>query len=151
MDLSENVQMYLVTIYRITEDGGRARTKDVADGWNVSPSSATEMIQKLADMGYVHHEPYHGVELTEAGARVGRAITRKRRLVESFLRGVVKMKEPDLTESACAMEHVLPPAFERWMCGELGHPVASPSGKPIPPGPCCPLRADPDHGAKIAQ
>ncbi len=146
MALSENVQMYLVTIYRITEShGGRARTKDVADMWNVSPSSATEMIRKLADMGYVIHEPYHGVELTEKGAEVGRAITRKRRLVEAFLADVVGMEEPDLTESACELEHVLPAPLEAWMCESLHHPVKSPSGDAIPPGPCCPIPDDADE------
>jgi DtxR family Mn-dependent transcriptional regulator len=142
--LSENVEMYLETIYVLTEKGGRARTTDVAIGWDVVPSSATEMIQRLAAGGYLDHEPYHGVALTERGRALAEGVVRKHRLLEVFLTKTVGMKAGKKTSDyACEMEHVLPAEVERWMCETLGHPRTNPAGEPIPPGECCAKKSKP--------
>lgn len=135
--LSENVEMYLETIYRLTEHGGKGRTRDIAHGWNVSPSSATEMVKRLADLGYLRHEPYHGVVLTPKGEAIGRDITRKHRLLEVLLVKEVGMSLEKAGRFACEMEHVIPGEFEAWVCARLKHPRKSPGGEPIPPGDCC--------------
>src|SRR5207244_10136171 len=80
--LSENVEMYLETIYVLTEGGAVARTKDIAAEWKVSQPSATEMVQKLAAAGFLHYEPYKGASLTQEGMRIGRDVIRKHRLLE---------------------------------------------------------------------
>ena len=136
--LSENVEMYLETIYVLTEQGGRARTTDIARDWKVVPSSATEMVQRLAEKGDLKHEPYHGVELTAKGHRVAEAVVRKHRLLEVLLTREVGLTPERASEDACEMEHTLPDEVERWICGFLGHPRDAPDGKPIPRGPCCP-------------
>lgn len=136
--LSENVEMYLETIYVLTEGGAVARTKDIAAEWEVSQPSATEMVQKLAAHGYLHYEPYKGASLTPEGLAIGRAVIRKHRLLERFLVDVVGVEAAQAEESACEMEHVVPPAMEAWVCAQLGHPSRSLAGEPIPPGDCCP-------------
>lgn len=136
--LSENVEMYLETIYVLTEAGAVARTKDIAAEWHVSQPSATEMVQKLAGQGYLHYEPYKGASLTPEGLRIGRSVIRKHRLLERFLVDVVGVDAKEAEESACEMEHVLPLQMEAWVCELLGHPAESRDKKPIPPGECCP-------------
>lgn len=130
--------MYLETIYVLTEKGALARTKDIAAEWKVSQPSATEMVQKLAAQGYLHYEPYKGASLTTDGMEIGRGVIRKHRLLELFLTDIVGVPAADAEEDACAMEHVIPPAMEAWVCELLGHPRASKKGEPIPAGPCCP-------------
>lgn len=130
--------MYLKNIYMLTEHGGRARTTDIAAGWQVAPSSATEMIRRLAERGFVHHEPYRGVELTDEGRRRALRIIRKNRLLEVFLTREVDLGGEDAYDAACEMEHALPDSVEVWMCTRLGHPTENPKGEPIPPGRCCP-------------
>ncbi|HLE96603.1 MAG TPA: metal-dependent transcriptional regulator [Candidatus Thermoplasmatota archaeon] len=137
--LSENVEMYLETIYVLTEKGGRARNTDIARDWRVAPSSATEMVQRLAEKGYVRHEPYHGVELTPKGHRIAEGVVRKHRLLEVLLTREVGLGQAKASEYACEMEHTLPDEAEEWICGFLGHPRESPGGDPIPRGECCPL------------
>lgn len=136
--LSENVEMYLETIYVLTEGGSVARTKDIAAEWKVSQPSATEMVQKLAAAGYLHYEPYKGATLTSDGLAIGRAVIRKHRLLERFLVDVVGQSKARAADDACTMEHVIPPALEAWVCAQLGHPKTSLAGEPIPPGDCCP-------------
>lgn len=135
--LSENVEMYLETIYVLTETGSVARTKDIANDWHVSQPSATEMVQKLAAQGYVHYEPYRGVTLTGQGLEIGRAVIRKHRLLERFLVEIVGVAREEAEDAACHMEHVIPPQMEAWVCTLLDHPATSLKGDPIPPGPCC--------------
>ena len=98
--LSENVEMYLETIYVLTEGGALARTRDIAQEWHVSPPSATEMVQKLAAAGYLHYEPYHGASLTPSGSVIGRAVIRKHRLLERFLVDVVGGPRGEAAEPA---------------------------------------------------
>jgi len=136
--LSENVEMYLETIYVLTEGGTVARTKDIAADWKVSQPSATEMVQKLAAAGYLHYEPYKGASLTPEGLAIGRAVIRKHRLLERFLVDVVGQPHKRAAEDACTMEHVISPELEAWVCAQLGHPDKSLNGEPIPPGDCCP-------------
>jgi len=136
--LSENVEMYLETIYVLTEAGALARTRDIAAEWKVSQPSATEMVQKLAAQGYLHYEPYKGASLTSEGMEIGRAVIRKHRLLERFLVEVVKVPAHEAEDAGCKMEHVIPPQLEAWVCELLGHPTTSVRGAPIPAGPCCP-------------
>jgi DtxR family Mn-dependent transcriptional regulator len=136
--LSENVEMYLETIFVLTESGAVARTKDIASEWRVSQPSATEMVQKLAAQGFLRYEPYRGASLTPEGLAIGRAVIRKHRLLERFLVEVVGEPRERAADDACAMEHVVPPELERWVCERLGHPRASLDGAAIPPGDCCP-------------
>ncbi|MEA3200187.1 MAG: DtxR family transcriptional regulator, Mn-dependent transcriptional regulator [Thermoplasmata archaeon] len=138
--LSENVEMYLETIYVLTEQGELARTRDIAHEWKVSPPSATEMVQKLAAAGFVHYEPYRGASLSPSGLAIGRGVIRKHRLLERFLVDVVGVPADQAEDPACSMEHAIPPAMERWVCELLGHPATGVDGKPIPAGACCPPR-----------
>lgn len=135
--LSENVEMYLETIYVLTEGGALARTRDIAAEWKVSAPSATEMVQKLASQGYLHYEPYKGASLTPQGLEIGRGVIRKHRLLERFLVDIVKVPTEDAEDAACKLEHVIPLPLEAWVCELLGHPTTSLKGEPIPPGPCC--------------
>lgn len=135
--LSENVEMYLETVYVLTEHGGKARTTAIARDWKVAPSSATEMIQRLAGAGLLKHEPYKGVELTRRGMDLARGVIRKHRLLECFLQKDVGMDARLADAHACEMEHVIHPMVEEWLCDRLGHPKGTPGGANIPPGPCC--------------
>lgn len=76
---------YLVAIYRLGDDRrGRITTGEVSEYFDVSPSSATEMFEKLATAGVVDYERYHGVTLTEDGERIARELDRRQRIVHTF-------------------------------------------------------------------
>ncbi len=132
--LSTNVEMYLETIYSLTEEGGSAKTTEIASSWEVSPASATEMVQKLDEMGLVDYKPYHGAQLSEMGLDAARSIIRKHRLLEVFLARTVGMEDRDrIHDVACEMEHALAEEVEAWIAEELGYPRQGLDGEPIPP------------------
>lgn len=134
----ENIDEYLESLYRMTDGKGVVKTAELADAVEVSPASATEMVQKLAAQGYVEYTPYKGVALTPKGNDRARFILRNHRLIEMFLVKVVGVEPRKVHDYACAMEHSVPPELDQWLCGQLGHPRASLGGKEIPPGKCCP-------------
>lgn len=132
--LSTNVEMYLETIYNLTEEGGSAKTTEIASSWDVSPASATEMVQKLSKMGLVDYKPYHGARLSPDGLKAARGVIRKHRLLELWLAEMVGLEDDKrVHDIACEMEHTLSPEVEAWIDEELGHPREGLDGKPIPP------------------
>ena len=129
---SEITEQYLKVIYNLTEDGGAAKTTDMANALHVAPASVTQMLHKLDRDGYVRHEPYRGTVLRPKGRRIARRITRRHRLLERFLSDVVGLGEEVGHEQACKMEHALGKEAEETLCKMLSHPSHCPHGKKIP-------------------
>lgn len=124
-EVSEQMQEYLETIYRLEEEGQVARTGEIAKHLHVAPPSVTDMLQKLEKAGLVEYEPYKGVNLTEKGRGVGRRQLEKHRILQAFLQEVCGMDHKAAHEAACDMEHTLPKPLEAW-CAQylkerLGH------------------------------
>ncbi len=125
-EVTEQMQEYLETIYRMEEDGAPARTGEIAKHLHVAPPSVTDMLQRLEKSGFVTYEPYKGVELTPRGRAIGRRQLEKHRVMQAFLQEFCGMSHRDAHQAACDMEHTMPAALEKWMTGHLkerlGHP-----------------------------
>jgi DtxR family Mn-dependent transcriptional regulator len=128
----EIVEQYLKVIYNLTEDGGMAKTTDIASAMDISPASVTEMLHKLSDKGYVRHEPYKGVVLRPRGMKIACKISRKHRLLERFLADFVGVSGKSRHEQACKMEHALTDEAEKNLCRIMHHPTECPHGRRIP-------------------
>jgi DtxR family Mn-dependent transcriptional regulator len=90
------------------------------------------MIKKLADTGLVVHEPYQGVELTEAGTKIALEVIRHHRLIELFLAEALGVPWDQVHAEAHKIEHVLSEDLEDRIDAALGHPTTDPHGAPIP-------------------
>lgn len=125
--VSEQMQEYLETIYRLEEAGEPARTGEIARQLSVAPPSVTDMVQKLEKAGYVEYEPYKGVALTASGRALGKRQLEKHRIMQAFLQEVCGMEHRAAHEAACDMEHTLPKELEAWcaafLAKKLGHPL----------------------------
>jgi DtxR family Mn-dependent transcriptional regulator len=132
--MSNSTEEYLEAIYNLTQNGQTATTSAIAKRLNIAPSSATEMLRKLADEKYVNYSPYQGVTLTSKGQDIGERITRKHRLLERFLHDTLKIENDKVHAEACAMEHALSDEAERALCQALKVPDKCPDDeKLIPP------------------
>lgn len=123
--VSEQMQEYLETIYRLELESQEARTGEIARHLGVAPPSVTDMVQKLEKAGLVEYAPYKGVHLTEAGRAVGKRQLEKHRIMQAFLQEVCGMDHKAAHDAACEMEHTLPKSLEMW-CAQflkerLGH------------------------------
>jgi DtxR family Mn-dependent transcriptional regulator len=129
---AEVTEQYLKIIYKLTEDGGPAKTTDLASALDVAPASVTEMLHKLSEQGYVKHAPYKGVALKPKGRKIATKVLRKHRLLERFLADFVGITGRSTHEQACKMEHVLTDEAEHNLCRMMHHPAECPDGKKIP-------------------
>ena len=124
---------YLETLYEFHEKspGARVRNGELASYLDVSPASATEMVQRLAKNGFVDYVPYKGTCLTEKGLEHGMMMKRRHRLAEVLL---TKLPfEGDVHETACRLEHAFNDDLELCISLLLGNPTLDPSGRNIPP------------------
>ena len=124
---------YLETLYEFHEKrpGSRVRNGELAEYLDVSPASATEMVQRLARNGFVDYVPYKGTCLTEKGLEHGMMMKRRHRLAEVLL---TKLPfEGDVHETACRLEHAFNDDLELCISLLLGNPTLDPSGRNIPP------------------
>ncbi|MEK6986388.1 MAG: metal-dependent transcriptional regulator [Candidatus Thermoplasmatota archaeon] len=125
-DISEQMQEYLETIYRLEQESVVARTGEIAKHLKVAPPSVTDMIQKLEKAGLVEYEPYKGVVLTATGRAVGKRQLEKHRIMQAFLQEICGMGHDEAHEAACDMEHTLPPQLEAWCAGYLAKKMGKP-------------------------
>jgi DtxR family Mn-dependent transcriptional regulator len=128
----ESVEEYLECVYDLTRDGMPAKTNDIAGRLMITPGSVTEMVQKLADTGYLDYEKYRGVALTGKGMIVATKIKRKHRLLESFLVNVLGMNKKESHQEACRLEHTISDESEKRICQMMNNPQLCPDGEPIP-------------------
>jgi DtxR family Mn-dependent transcriptional regulator len=70
--LTAAVEDYLKAIYVLETAEEAASTNALAAKLEVTPAAVSGMMRKLAALGLVEHERYHGVRLTERGALPGR-------------------------------------------------------------------------------
>ncbi|MET1127758.1 MAG: metal-dependent transcriptional regulator [Thermoproteota archaeon] len=122
---------YVVTIYRLEEVFGYARTTHIARELGVRPATVTKIVSKLEEEGYVVWEKYRGARLTDAGRRLAEKIVRRHRIVERLLHDFVGLDLVDTHRYAHMMEHLPDEIVER-VHERLGRPSTCPTGNPIP-------------------
>ena len=98
----------------------------------VSPSSASEVVARLASQGLVSHERYGGVDLTESGTKLALAMVRRHRLLETFLAQILGYTWDEVHEEAEILEHAVSDSLVARIDAFLGHPSEDPHGDPIP-------------------
>jgi DtxR family Mn-dependent transcriptional regulator len=129
----KSTQDYLKTVYSLTKNGDLVSTTEISQKLDVAPASVTEMLKKLAEEDYIKYEPYKGSALTEKGLFEAQKITRKHRLLETFLSDVLHIGKDKVHTQACEMEHALSDEAEESLCRLLKHPdTCSDDGKTIP-------------------
>jgi len=130
---TEAVEDYAKAIFSLQgHEGGAASTTALADRVGVSPASVSAMVKRLAELGLVEHEPYHGVRLTPAGDRVALEVIRHHRLLEAYLSEALGMPWDRVHAEAEVLEHYLSEELEELIALKLGDPALDPHGDPIP-------------------
>ncbi|WP_156761389.1 metal-dependent transcriptional regulator [Microbacterium karelineae] len=133
MSTSPAADDYLKTIYAHTEWQDAPITPSVlASKLGVAPSSVTEMVKKLAAAGLVSHEPYRAVTLTEAGRARAVTMTRRHRLIETWLVREFDYAWDEVHDEAEVLEHAVSERMLARIDDRLGHPTHDPHGDAIP-------------------
>ena len=131
-EISENIEEYLETLYKFGSKESYVSTTTLSKELGIAPGSVTQMLKKLEDIGYIDYVPYKGANLTDECIKIAQKITRKHRILERFLKDVLKIKDENLHAQACEMEHSLSDEAERAICHMLEHPDTCPDDHLIP-------------------
>ena len=131
--VSASIQDYAKAVYALEARAGAAvSTNDLAERLGVTPGSVSAMVRKLAELGLLEYERYHGVRLTERGREVALEVLRHHRLIELFLAEELGMPWDRVHAEAEVLEHVLSEDLEELISARLGNPTVDPHGDPIP-------------------
>lgn len=124
---------YLKAIYHLQQEiNGGVPTNAIAEMLHTKPSSATDMVQKLADKELVSYVRYKGTTLSKTGKKVAIGIVRKHRLWEVFLVEKLNFQWDEVHDIAEQLEHVKSDLLIDKLDQFLDHPDYDPHGDPIP-------------------
>lgn len=110
-----SVEHYLEAIFILHEKTKEIKSVELAEHLKVSKASVSKTLPLLADQGYILHEAYGNITLTEKGKIVAQNVLRKHKTLKKFLTQVLKIPEERAEAEACLMEHALSlETIEKW-------------------------------------
>jgi len=108
--MNETYEDYLKSIYLISRDnhGGWVSNSDIANYMKIKPSSVTNMLHKLKDLGYIDWSPRKSLRLTKQGKSIAKQMVNRYYTLKDFFVNVLNMKNDDsINEICCKIEHHL--------------------------------------------
>ena len=106
MALKESGEMYLETIFILTEAKPFVRSIDVAEYMDYSKPSVSRAMGLLRDQGYILMDRDGQITLTESGYAVAKKI-HERHTILSKMFMALGVDEETAVEDACRIEHVI--------------------------------------------
>jgi DtxR family Mn-dependent transcriptional regulator len=104
MHLQESGEMYLETIYILTQSGKGVRSIDVVEHMGYSKPSVSRAVGLLKNGGYVSVDADGFLSLTDAGLEIAEKIYSRHTIITEFLTSIGVNPET-AAEDACKMEH----------------------------------------------
>lgn len=132
-DLIDTTEMYLRTLYELTEEGVLPMRARIAERLSQSGPTVSQTVARMQRDGLLELDSNdRHVVLTAAGYRAATRVMRKHRLAECLLVSVIGLPWERVHAEACRWEHVMSDEVERRLLELLDHPRESPFGNPIP-------------------
>lgn len=106
MSLHESAEMYLETIYVLTERSDSVRSIDVAEHMGFSKPSVSRAVGLLKRGGYLNMAEDGILSLTDAGKDAARKIFERHTVLSEFL-AMIGVDDETAAKDACKIEHVV--------------------------------------------
>lgn len=106
MALQESGEMYLETIYVLSQESNAVRGIDVGDHLGYSKPSVSRAIGLLKDEGLVRRDEDGFIKLTEAGEILAKRIYERHTVLTKLFIGL-GVDEETASEDACRVEHYI--------------------------------------------
>lgn len=106
MRLQESGEMYLETIYVLSQQQNIVRAIDVGEHLGYSKPSVSRAVGLLKQGGYLTVEDTGHLHLTEEGRKIAEKIYARHTLLKTVLMRL-GVDEQTAAEDACKMEHVI--------------------------------------------
>jgi len=106
MPLHESAEMYLETIYQLSQTNPAVRSIDVAESMGYSKPSVSRAVGLLKQGGYLETDKDGFLSLTESGRAAAEKIFERHKVLSRML--VLLGVNPQIAvEDACKIEHVI--------------------------------------------
>jgi len=123
-DRSEAVEVYVRAVFHTARGPRRvAATTPVAAFLGVTPTSVSGMFKKLARLELVTYVPYQGVSLTPEGERLALRLTRRHRLLVSFLAETLDVSVDRISAEADRLGPYVSAELEALIAARVGEPA----------------------------
>ncbi|MBW2079325.1 MAG: DtxR family transcriptional regulator [Deltaproteobacteria bacterium] len=130
---TEDYMRSLYFLYEKLDDKSKGiRPVDLAREMGLTKSSISSMSKKLMKLGYIKTKPYSSIFLTRKGMREARRIMHNHRIIEVFLKNVLRYNVSRVHEEANRLEHAFSQESIKRLDRFLRHPHISPEGLEIP-------------------
>jgi Mn-dependent DtxR family transcriptional regulator len=106
MKLHESAEMYLETIYVLSQKTGSTRSIDVAEHMGYSKPSVSRAVGLLKNGGYITMEPDGSLVLTDEGRATAKDIFERHTVLTKLLTRI-GVSDDMASEDACKIEHVI--------------------------------------------
>ena len=106
MAMQESGEMYLETIYVLSQQSGSVRSIDVAEEMGYSKPSVSRAVGLLKNAGLLLMDETGGLKLTEAGEEKAKRIYERHTVLSRLLMNL-GVDEATATEDACRIEHYI--------------------------------------------
>jgi Mn-dependent DtxR family transcriptional regulator len=105
MMLSPSLEDYLEEIYRLSLSAGTVRVTDISRKLRVSTPSVTKALRRLISKGYITHQRYGLIGVTESGKKMGTFLIERNQTLQEFL--MLIRANCDIPAEAESIEHYL--------------------------------------------
>ncbi len=99
---------YLEEIFLLSKNSENGvRITDIAANLNIKKSTVFSMVEKLAEKGYLIHERYKAVFITDKGINKAREVYYKHITILDFFTKILQVPEDIAKTDACNIEHYI--------------------------------------------
>ena len=106
MPIQESGEMYIETIYVLTQSSDRVRSIDVCERMGYSKPSVSRAIGILKKNGYINVDASGYITLTDSGITAAEKIYERHTILTQFLESLGVSPET-ASSDACKMEHII--------------------------------------------
>ena len=106
MPIQESGEMYIETIYMLTQSSDKVRSIDVCDRIGYSKPSVSRAIGILKKDGYINVDQSGYITLTEKGVSVAEKIYERHTILSQFLESLGVPSDVAASD-ACKIEHTI--------------------------------------------
>ena len=103
--ITARIEDYLEELFLLESTGRTVTVTDLAERLKITKGTVTATVQKLVDQGFLNHERYGALHLTDSGRRKGLVVFRRHEGLRAFFHELLGLDREKSSEMACCMEH----------------------------------------------
>lgn len=132
VQVTYTMQRCAAEIFRLQEHSQYVSLSELAEEVDTSLQALSRLLGRLKEGGFLVHQPYQGVRLTDSGTTIALPALRRHRLAEVFLVRMMGFGWDEVHALTDQFERGIDETIEDRIFDLCGQPARCPHGEPIP-------------------